>query len=63
MRDALRSLQQEYELTKDRLQRGIEENEALSATVRELQRSSMEKVGLCSLMLWESEIMSGCAFL
>ncbi|XP_047740079.1 uncharacterized protein LOC108667928 [Hyalella azteca] len=37
-RESLRISQQEHEVTRDRLQRGIEENEALSAKLRELQR-------------------------
>uniref|UniRef100_A0A6A7FU42 Protein outspread isoform X1 n=1 Tax=Hirondellea gigas TaxID=1518452 RepID=A0A6A7FU42_9CRUS len=37
-RESLRNAQQDHELTKDRLQRGIDENETLSTQLRELQR-------------------------
>ena len=40
VRESLRSLQQEHEVTKDRLQQGIEENELLTAKLRELQRNA-----------------------
>ncbi|KAF2357398.1 Pleckstrin domain [Trinorchestia longiramus] len=37
-RESLKSAQQEHDMTRDKLQRGIEENESLTTKLRELQR-------------------------